>query len=154
MRVVSEWQPWGTLIIRRLKVWETRSWEIEYRGPIAIHAAKQKYRPEQVTQEFRTEMLFDEVDTYGLPYGVVLGVVDVLDCQPTEKVRGALGPKELLYGDYSDGRFAWKMGNVRAFEKPIPLTGRQGIFHWPEGESVLHLAKPVPEPLRLERRVG
>lgn len=40
MRTISLWQPWATLIAIGAKHYETRSWNIHFRGEIAIHAAR------------------------------------------------------------------------------------------------------------------
>jgi hypothetical protein len=137
MRVISAWQPHAELIARELKQYETRGWEINYRGPIAIHASKKKYRPDMVSQDCRNQMLFDGVDSYWFSYGSILCVVDIVSCEPTEQVVTKLSLREQLYGDYSAGRFAWRLDNVRRFPKPIELAGHQGIFHWRDGERLL-----------------
>lgn len=42
MKAISLWQPWATLFATEIKKYETRSWATNYRGPIAIHAAKRR----------------------------------------------------------------------------------------------------------------
>lgn len=49
-RVLTLWQPWASLIALGLKQYETRSWDVNYRGKLAIHAAKRPF-----------------VSSYGLP---------------------------------------------------------------------------------------
>jgi hypothetical protein len=137
VRVISLWQPWAECIKRGLKLYETRGWTCDYRGTIAIHAAKKKYKCMEYSAEFRRQLLMDSVDEYWLKYGVVLCFVDVIGCHPVEDVRGKLSGRELQYGDYSDGRFAWQLENVRVLPKPIELTGRQGFFHWADGDRLL-----------------
>lgn len=34
------------------------------------------------------------------------------------------------YGDFAPGRFAWLLGDVKTLDKPIPATGRQGLWEW------------------------
>lgn len=34
---------------------------------------------------------------------------------------------EINFGDFSPGRYAWKLENVRAID-PFPVKGRQGLF--------------------------
>jgi hypothetical protein len=140
VRTVSLWQPHATLVARALKLNETRSWEIDYRGPLAIHASKRKYKPAEYPQELRTQMLMDGVDSYGFVYGAVLCIVDVVDCVRASEIRERLSPRELIYGNYDETegpRFAWVMNNVRVLPKPVELVGHQGIFHWADGERVL-----------------
>lgn len=40
MKAISLTQPWATLVAIGAKKIETRSWRTDYRGPLAIHAAK------------------------------------------------------------------------------------------------------------------
>ena len=40
MKALTLWQPWATLVAIGAKKIETRSWKTNYRGPLAIHAAK------------------------------------------------------------------------------------------------------------------
>jgi hypothetical protein len=40
MKAITILQPWAGLIPAGAKTIETRSWATKYRGPIAIHAAK------------------------------------------------------------------------------------------------------------------
>lgn len=35
---------------------------------------------------------------------------------------------EGAFGDYTPGRFAWLLANVKKLETPTPYTGRQGLF--------------------------
>lgn len=137
MRAISLWQPWAELVARGLKRYETRGWSLDYRGVIAIHASKKKFNPSACSQDFRTQMLMDEVDSYFLKYGCVLCVADIVDCVPTESLLHSLSLREQLYGDFSAGRFAWKLENVRRFPAPIEMAGHQGIFHWKDGERLL-----------------
>lgn len=136
MRVISLWQPWAELIRRGLKEYETRSWPCETLGEVAIHAAKRKFRDADMTRDARTQMLMDEVDPFYLQYGVVLCVADIIACVSTQTAKQHISKRELYYGDWSEGRFAWRIENVRPLPKPIPLTGRQGFFYWPDGKQI------------------
>lgn len=40
MRVITLKQPWATLVAEGLKKYEFRSWKLNYRGEILIHAGK------------------------------------------------------------------------------------------------------------------
>jgi hypothetical protein len=39
---------------------------------------------------------------------------------------------ELLFGDYSDGRYAWELANVKPLAAPAPARGRQRLWNWEE----------------------
>lgn len=136
MRCISLWQPWAELIRRGLKEFETRSWPCNKLGEVVIHAAKRKFRDSDMTREGRTQLLMDEVDPFYLQYGVVLCVCDIIACVKSENGRQHISERELVYGDWSDGRYGWRIDNVRPFPKPVPLVGHQGFFYWPEGKTV------------------
>ena len=34
------------------------------------------------------------------------------------------------YGDYSPGRWAWRLTDVKPIDPPVPARGRQGIWEW------------------------
>lgn len=99
MRAISLWQPWAELIARKLKYYETRSFECEP-GELAIHAALKPYRSDAYSRDFRTQLLMDEVDPYWLKYGAVLCVVEVLNSRPVEDIRHAISDRERMYGNY------------------------------------------------------
>ena len=40
MKVITLKQPWATLVAEGLKKYEFRSWKLNYRGEILIHAGK------------------------------------------------------------------------------------------------------------------
>lgn len=37
---------------------------------------------------------------------------------------------EILFGDWTPGRYAWELANVQIFREPIPVKGRQGLWNW------------------------
>ena len=48
----------------------------------------------------------------------------------TEAIAPSLPHPELVFGDYSPGRWAWRIGNVEALPEPVPVRGWQGIWEW------------------------
>lgn len=157
MRVISLWQPWASLVVMGAKKMETRHWTTKYRGPLLIHAAQKKVRVNERTYRLIEELekLPDFMENYEkLPYGAIIGRVDLIDCIPVEKLSSGhyvgnfdnpnlfdtkppkmiyqafLTDKERAFGDYSAGRFAWILRNPVQFEKSIPVKGRQGFFNY------------------------
>ena len=141
MRALSLWQPHSQAIMLGLKIYETRGWPTDYRGPLAIHAAKKPFRHQDYPREYYQEVAqrFHEngvkFPLYALDYGKVLCVVDLVDCVPTAKLRGRIGRYE-FWGDFRDkgddgkDRYAFKLENVRvipAYKRPL-VTGRQKFF--------------------------
>lgn len=136
MMGLSLWQPWASLIAWGFKQYETRSWATNYRGPLVIQAAKStkglSWNNEWIENAFD---VMCEVPA-DLPLGAALCVVDLVDCYRTETLVNATGDsglpiiseREKAYGDWSRGRFAWKLSNVRRINPPILMRGYQQIF--------------------------
>jgi hypothetical protein len=170
MKCLSLWQPWATLLVTGHKRVETRGWPIRHRGPLLVHAAKKWNRAAAdlcLTEPFRSALAafgvppaprnFSAADMvrraagWDLPFGAVIGRVDVVECYrtedvlfdssgldviprfPVDQVRNGklrLWPDpERAFGDYSPGRFAFLCANPVRFDKPIPCIGRQGLFN-------------------------
>ncbi len=139
MKCLSLWQVWAELVRRGLKLNETRSWPMPASlvdKPLAIHAAKVRFDSTDYFDDFCRQLLDDAVLERPLVYGAVLCVVHPDKSVPSERMRVGLSQRELLYGNYEDKRFAWPFQDIRVLPKPIPLVGRQGIFDWPEGDSI------------------
>lgn len=140
MRAISLWQPWASLWCSPRKIHETRHWSTDYRGWLAVHAAKrfEKNHPPELASVLRAQ--FGEKWFKTLPTGAVIGVVRLTGCMPTDQVPerydGAKGTRtyreNLLCGDFSPGRFAWERGGFHLFEKPVPFRGLQGFFNVPD----------------------
>ena len=140
MRCISLTQPWTTLVATGKKSVETRSWYTPYRGLLAIHASKSfpgwakdccrapkfelalqeaGYAPPQWKQDRCLEPL---------PLGVVLCVVKLVSCIRTEQIAAALSEQELAFGDYTPGRWAWKLDLQWELPKPVLARGALGLW--------------------------
>jgi hypothetical protein len=136
---LSLYQPWASAIQWRDKLFETRhykppSWLIG--GLLAIHAAKRWTLAEARCMKHLV-LKYSEVREHlspdGLlrpPLGAILCVCRVIDYHPTDLLRASLSEKELDFGNYSDGRFAWELEVLKVPEAPIPAIGKQGIWWW------------------------
>lgn len=61
-----------------------------------------------------------------------VALVDLVDVIPTtEAALTQITMQEELFGDYSPGRWAWKLENIRAI-KPLPAQGRQRLWDVPD----------------------
>ena len=139
--VVSLWQPWASLLFadlpsgERAKVHETRSWAAPRRTwgeQLAIQAAKRKVDIFDLDPALNSlcEQLWGPGWAAKLPLGQVLGT-GVLDrCWQMPAARPAHAWDELC-GDWSPGRFAWRLADARALPTPIPVIGRQGVWRIP-----------------------
>lgn len=169
MKCLSLWQPWATLLVTGSKQVETRGWPIRHRGPLLIHAAK-RWTTELAdlaeTEPFLSALLANVATSEmwrasDLPFGAIVGRVDVTGCVPTDRVGrweqdpmaptlnyffdnlGVMGPAdgkpflfvsedERAFGDYSPNRFAFLCKNPVRFETPIPFRGMQSLFDVPD----------------------
>lgn len=129
MKALTLIQPWASLIASGFKRYETRSWGTGYRGLLAIHAGRNlaavsEMRP--LLQRFDVERLLDN-----MPFGAVLCVVEVLDCtQMTPAFIAQQARAERAFGDWTPGRYAWKLKVVEKFHPPIRASGKQGMWEW------------------------
>lgn len=142
MKAITIWQPWAGAVAEGIKENETRSWYTKYRGPIAIHAAQQpiqigwmRYTSIEVKEVIARRMELPEVFNGSsiFPSGVILATAELLDCiKITKEYIATLTADELVLGNYTLGRYAWKLVNVRKLPEPIPARGRQGLWDWKE----------------------
>lgn len=73
-----------------------------------------------------------------MPSGVVLATCNLLDCVPiTPEFVATLGEQEKAFGDYTPGRYAWILENVRQLNKPVPAKGMQRLWEWDAPEGVI-----------------
>lgn len=133
MKALTLWQPWASLIQWGEKQYETRSWMTTYRGPLAIHASKNKEGWEvcSVNSFYREALACASIQHFdNLPLGVVLCIVDLTDIVTTESLKWKISQSEEQFGDYSSGRYAWKLENVQVLDQPIPCRGFQQLWDW------------------------
>ncbi len=142
MKCLSLWQPWATLVAIGAKTFETRSWNTEYRGPLLIHAAKNTSELNSVRRyPFSDVLLHAGYEKAGdLPLGICVALCDLVTVCPVELVRDQLDSWQRAFGDYRDGRFAWKLANIRRIHSPV-IAGKQGLFDvhpaaWPLAAQV------------------
>lgn len=102
------------------------------------------------------------IDPGYLPLGAIVATCELIDCVPTVhpgvankpgtpwftgvrkgvgqhyyEVPPPLDSNEYAFGDYSVGRFAWLLGNVRALPEPIPCKGALSLW---EPDTLTQLA--------------
>lgn len=136
MKILSLWESWASFVARGYKKWETRSWPTSYRGPLAIHAAKTAEEIWSYRLKLSEAGIIENLDApddfpkedRDWPLGCIVAVCVVTDCRPTAEVQPSRMEKAL--GDYTPGRFAWILENVRAV-KPLPHRGMQGLKNLP-----------------------
>lgn len=158
MKAITLWQPWASLIACGAKKYETRGWATNYHGPIAIHAALKDARTmfDELPLDVQTAMSPFLVEHYSLwskvPHGAVIATTELVECWEIRDATSSYGTgygykcigigdnariispnnNELLFGDWTSGRYAWELANVQMLPEPIPAKGRQGLWNWEE----------------------
>lgn len=151
IRAISLWQPWASLVALGLKQYETRHWMTDYQGPLAIHAAKRWTKGQEDVlvdlarrfERIREAFVFDGT-LRPLPLGHIVCVGYLTDVKLTQWVYPYTTwdmperQMEIAVGDWTPGRYAWKLEDVQRFEEPIPARGAQGFWNWqvPDGVRI------------------
>lgn len=148
MKAITIWQPWAMLIILQEKGNETRGWPTTHRGPLAIHAAQYMDRAACESEPIKTALATYGFTADNLPLGTVLGTVNLADCweivgidnlNQASVISDSAGERiyelsfdsqEYQVGDYSVGRYAWELTDVRRFAEPVPAKGKQKLWNW------------------------
>ncbi len=150
-------QPWASLLLTPHKRLETRGQRTNYRGPLAIHAGRERFkggrgydnaflRALAVAFEVDLERVLAHLER-DLPYGAVIGTVVVIGCRRIERIDfhgsdgGArlhlesgsareISPAELAFGNFNPGRFIIETTHPVTFTRPQAARGNQGIWDW------------------------
>lgn len=146
VKAITIWQPYASLVALGIKTIETRGWSTNYRGPIAIHAAKKwdkerradiarlqpffnrHLKPSDFEGSARLLLLMPLVDTLGH----VLAIGNLVDCVPMTKAPDKINAK---IGVFGKGRFGWIIEKPVVLETPIAITGKQGLWNFENGGS-------------------
>lgn len=137
MKALSIHAPYGSLIAAGIKRHETRSWRTNYRGPLAIHQGKSwvdadvaaTLRPALKALQRRCPVMWANDIEHGHGIGAVVAIANLVDCVPTESLT-EIDPLDRLCGDFTPGRWAWRLEVATWFGFPVPTRGRQGLFNW------------------------
>lgn len=158
IKTITLHNPWALYIRDLFKCYETRSWQTNHRGLLAIHAGK------TVNHEiipFLAEEFPDQLSKY-IGYDFKPGIVAIcrlIHCYPTEALAKQISELEYELGDYSPNRFGWKLQLLETFDEPIPATGSQGLWDWtpPAGFFNNRVAvigsRNFPEPDAIDRYI-
>lgn len=140
MKAITIRQPWATLIMLKEKQLETRSRQTKHRGEIAIHAGKVIDKEACNDYWIKSTLAKHGIKSYeDLPTGAVLGTANLVECNRVEATIGyvsvlsdgsTIEGLEVAFGDYTEGRYTWKLANVQAFEVPIEAKGQLSLWNW------------------------
>ena len=153
MKALTIWQPWASLIACGAKQFETRSWATKYRGPIAIHAAMKDPTKLPLLGKEAFERIVREEICAGrcpswcfMPTGKVIATAELVNVWRIVHHPGTYIPrlgdyfvpkKETDLGDWTPGRYAWELANVKFLPEPIPVKGKQGLWNFAMPEENL-----------------
>jgi len=153
MKAISLLQPWATLVAIGAKRIETRSWCTSYRGPLAIHASK-SWTKDTVklafTDPFKTVLRDAGYKlSSSLPRGKIIAMCELVSMQEItpsyffgvrsdwkwvgpdgRQYRYELDDQERIFGDYTPGRYAWLLDNIKRLDQPMPAKGKLGLWEW------------------------
>ena len=126
MKVLTIKNPWATLIDDGYKKYEFRSWKTNYRGKILIHAGL----------SLEKDMLL-RFKNYNLDCinGAIIGEADLVGCiLVNEEFNNKLKYIDpIVYGKSNHTEtYAWKLENVKKYDKPIYVKGKLGLWNYEE----------------------
>lgn len=156
MKAITIHQPWASLIAVGAKRYETRSWQTNYRGPIAIHAGKKHafYSFEEMdpaAKHSAIEILEESGYRWAvtdLPRGAIIAKAELIGCYKItswcddehpcifkpiswkDNERISITGNELLFGDWTPGRYAWELVDIWRPPRPIDARGAHRIWDW------------------------
>ena len=155
MKAITLWQPWASLLACGAKKFETRSWATNYRGAIAIHAAQKPFDTDIYLDRdlhlFAEGLCLPDIYSFNrLPFGCVIATAELVECWKitnnghtngsslAARIEGGryggktniVEGKEIFFGDWTPGRYAWELVNVKMLPDPIPAKGKQGLWSW------------------------
>lgn len=158
MKALTICQPFAHLVLPEApgamppKRVENREWATAYRGLLLIHAGKSRawLSVENVggrSIDPRYGLAIDQ-----LVFGAIVGVAHLVDCLHIDAIeRGDADDRYPWIYEHAhvEGTYCWVLDRARRFERPIPYTGRQGLFDIPDQVLIENGMREAQEPLEL-----
>lgn len=158
MKALTVYQPWASLIALGVKTIETRSWKTNYTGPLAIHAANKGWPCTAISlmKERRVIDAYHEAKNISSMLGwkelwvrgAIVATCRLAFCREIlewpdlyvydARLKAAVRIEESLegmLGDYTPGRYAWVLEDIRPLQEPIDVKGHQRLWEWNEQEA-------------------
>ena len=128
-RALTVCQPFASLIIgwpgmreAVRKLTENRKWRTAVRGPLLIHAGQ--------SRDWLDQYRGPEPDP--MPFGAILGRVELVDCVRPHQIAKRAGLKYLRNHQHVGGPWCFVLRRPERFPEPIPYRGQQGFFDVPD----------------------
>ena len=151
MRGLTLLQPYGTLKVKGIKQYETRSWATNYRGTVAIHAGAKltRYMLYRISDVAVLEHIITALIECGaipsdvhfgvalsmflngeiLPTGAVLGYGNLVACHRIDQAFiERLSERERALGYFIPGRYAWEFEDIVELKHPLKMRGAQQLW--------------------------
>lgn len=131
MRVISLWQPFASLIFSGMKTYETRPMRFPTKllgESIGLHATA-KFTPASLISPELDDLcvrLYGKDYRLTLPRSAILGTVRLAECHLTTDLVDHISHENRIAGDWSPGRYAWQLMDVKPWELVVPARGNQG----------------------------
>lgn len=121
MKAITIKEPWASLIVQGFKKYEFRSWKTNYRGKVLIHAGLSKEN-------------IDRFKNYNLDIssGEIIGEAVISDCiLVDERFDDELRKIDpVVYGNNHVGLYAFKLENIKKYDKKIKVKGKLGLWNY------------------------
>jgi ASCH domain-containing protein len=125
LRALSILQPWAWLIVNGYKDIENRTWRLDYRGSLVVHAGK-KCGHEQLDDYMHVQHKFPHIKMppiREMGFGGIVGQVLVTDCVTASESPWFNGPYGFVLSDAKRCRFVSVPGRLGLF----PVNAQQVI---------------------------
>lgn len=123
MKCLTVKNPWASLIVEGYKKYEFRSWKVNYRGKILIHAG--------MSLDSKAAA---KVKDYNLDYinGAIIGEAKIVDCILVDDKFNEMLKKEnnIVYESNHVGLYAWKLEDIKKYKEPIYIKGKLGLWEY------------------------
>ncbi|MCF3627470.1 ASCH domain-containing protein [Planktothrix agardhii 1801] len=124
-------EPWASLLVKGKKQYETRDWQRNYRGLLAIHAGKQSVPVEDYPlglSEILDDLGISQTDLNNNK-GKIIAIATLKDIHlMTDKFINEQTELERLTGFWEPGLYAWELTNIKPLSEPIPARGLPGLW--------------------------
>ena len=158
MKALTIWQPWASLIMIGAKPYEFRSWMAPRSlvgKRLVIHAGSRAMKSAEVTNlidrltddelawstALHRESALPFLETLRranqLPLGAGIGTAIVGVSREGAHIAAEFGATTINYSDRDlHSNFGWPLTDIELWDEPIRMSGKQGLWNWPDPESV------------------
>lgn len=127
MKAITREQPFASLVSIGAKTIGIRPWSIDYRGPLAIHAAN---TANPVNDSYYQSIFASAgLDDQKLPQGEIIAIVRLVGCRKVIPTEIPCYP-ELAFSNFIEGWYALTFTDIKPLSKPVPATGSARLWEW------------------------